>query len=60
MEKAILGTDFLHKYGLLVDIKRCCLMDPVMNVKSFRLVRKGFLSPSVANIEENPIFCKIF
>ena len=59
VEKAILVADLLHKYSLLVDINKYCLTDPVMNVNSFGLVRKGFFSsPSMANIEEYPIFCK--
>ena len=59
MEKAILGVDFLHKYGLLVDINNCCLTDPLTNGNFSGLLRKGFpLSPSVANTEENLKFGK--
>ena len=59
-EKAILGSDFLHKYGLLVNINKRCLTDPLTNVKSSGSVRKGFpLSHSVTNTEENPTFCKL-
>ena len=39
VEKAILGAEFLHKYGLVVDITRRCLVDLVMNIKSFGSVR---------------------
>ena len=61
VEKVIFGADFLYKYRLYVDINRHCLTDDVTYVKSSESVRKGFfLSPSVANIEENPIFCKLF
>ena len=60
MEKAILGADFLHKYGLFVDIKKRCLTDPLTKVKSSGSVRKGILlCPSEAKTEENPSFCKL-
>ena len=33
VEKAILGADFLPKYGLLVDINKCCLTDLLWFIK---------------------------
>ena len=60
MEKAILEADFLRKYGLLVDINKCSLMDPLTDVRSSGSVCKGFpLSPSMAKMEENPTFYKL-
>ena len=51
---------FLAKYGLLVDINKCCLTSPLTNIKSSGSVRKVFLlSPSVANTEDNPTFFKL-
>lgn len=32
IEKPIIGADFLHKYGLLIDIKNRSLIDPLTNL----------------------------
>ncbi|GFX54010.1 hypothetical protein TNCV_1155411 [Trichonephila clavipes] len=35
VSKAIIGADFLKKFGLLVDLKRKCLIDPLTSLSSF-------------------------
>ncbi|GFY76198.1 uncharacterized protein TNIN_173971 [Trichonephila inaurata madagascariensis] len=35
VSKAITGADFLKKFGLLVDLKRKCLIDPLTSLSSF-------------------------
>lgn len=37
--KPIIGADFLHKFGLLVDIKNARLMDPVTNIDSIGVMK---------------------
>ncbi|GFT37377.1 transposon Tf2-9 polyprotein [Trichonephila clavipes] len=35
VSKAIIGAYFLKKFGLLVDLKRKCLIDPLISLSSF-------------------------
>ncbi|CAE1275403.1 unnamed protein product [Acanthosepion pharaonis] len=60
VEKAILGADFLHKFGLLVDVHRRCLTDPKTNTQSPGAIHNVIpLCPTVANTEDNPMFCEL-
>ena len=60
VNRAILGADFLHKYDLFIDINRHSLTDSEANIKPSGSVHNAFaLCPSVANTEENPVFCKL-
>ena len=34
IDKPILGVDFIDHYGLLIDVNRCCLRDPLTNFTS--------------------------
>lgn len=60
VEKAILGADFLHKFGLLIDVHRRCLTDPKTNTQSPGAIHNVIpLCPTVANTEDNPMFCEL-
>ena len=43
MEKTILGADFLHKYNLLLDLYRCCLVDTLCTIMAKIKKKIGFL-----------------
>ncbi|CAE1171431.1 unnamed protein product [Acanthosepion pharaonis] len=59
VEKAILGADFLHKFVLLIDVHRRCLTDPKTNTQSPGAIHNVILlCPTVANREDNPMFCE--
>lgn len=56
----ILGVNFLHHYGLLIDIKRQQLIDTKLDIKYIGCIKPAtLLSPKVAAAEENSEFCKI-
>ncbi|CAE1267091.1 unnamed protein product [Acanthosepion pharaonis] len=60
VEKAILGADFLHKFGLLIDVHRRCLTDPKTNTQSPGAIHNLIpLCPTVANTEDNPMSCEL-
>ncbi|CAE1258975.1 unnamed protein product [Acanthosepion pharaonis] len=60
VEKAILGEDFLHKFGLLIDVHRRCLTDPKPNTQSPGAIHNVIpLCPTVANTEDNLMFCEL-
>ncbi|CAE1296072.1 unnamed protein product [Acanthosepion pharaonis] len=60
VKKAILCADFLHKFGLLIDVHRRCLTDPKTNTHSPRAIHNVIpLCPTVANTEDNPMFCEL-
>ncbi|GBN73263.1 Transposon Tf2-8 polyprotein [Araneus ventricosus] len=50
--KPIIGADFLQQFGLLVDLKKRCLLDPITNLKC--MGRAGFSAiPNVKTISGN-------
>ncbi|GBM36992.1 hypothetical protein AVEN_9478-1 [Araneus ventricosus] len=50
--KPIIGADFLQQFGLLVDLKKRCLLDPITNLKCTG--RAGFSEiPNVKTISGN-------
>ncbi|GBN20197.1 Transposon Ty3-G Gag-Pol polyprotein [Araneus ventricosus] len=50
--KPIIGADFLQQFGLLVDLKKRCLLDPITNFKC--MGRAGFSEiPNVKTISGN-------
>ncbi|GBN33744.1 Transposon Ty3-G Gag-Pol polyprotein [Araneus ventricosus] len=50
--KPIIGADFLQQFGLLVDLKKRCLLDPMTNLKC--MGRAGFSEiPNVETISGN-------
>ncbi|GBL76889.1 hypothetical protein AVEN_12571-1 [Araneus ventricosus] len=50
--KPIIGADFLQQFGLLVDLKQRCLLDPITNLKC--MGRAGFSEiPNVKTISGN-------
>ncbi|GBM80311.1 Transposon Ty3-G Gag-Pol polyprotein [Araneus ventricosus] len=50
--KPIIGADFLQQFGLLVKLKKRCLLDPITNLKS--MGRTGFSEiPNVKTISGN-------
>lgn len=57
--KPILGADFLHKYGILVDIKNSKLIDPTTGLNSIGVVKfDSTPSPKAFDLQTNE-FCSI-
>ena len=50
IDKPILGVDFINRYGLLIDVKRCCLRNPLTNLTSTGVIHNIVTPcPAVAN-----------
>ena len=60
IDKSILGVDFIDYFGLLIDIKRRCLRDPLTNLSSTGIIHKMFAPcPTVANFSCDSRFIEL-
>lgn len=62
VKRAIVGTDFLHYFGLLEDVRRNCLVDPADNkvVKATPIVDSSILILSFSHDRNFIDFSKQF
>ena len=59
IDKLILGVDFIDHYGLLIDVKRRCVRDPLINLTSTGVIHNIAPCPTVANASYDSRFTEL-